>query len=942
MKHKKNYTRIPLPAGTTIPVAGTDIRIRRDGENEEYSAGSSCLVYRGHIVSGTGVVTGMHVIIKEFYPASEDLASCASRNPDGSLRFLESAKSLDAYKATYDQFQQALQYQTALAGSNAMEVSVRPLFVSSWGDTSYVISDAHRGVPLEKTSASLRDKLAVAVSFAEAMGILHESGYIMTDIKPENFLWVRKPNSIRIIDTDSLIPFHDPERLTQQPIFSNKNHWSPELKFLDIKMREGTSRREMDVFRQTLLNPNSDRYAMGIFLFEMFFGRLPETAGRDACLTSGAALSTGLAGSAAGQTSGPSAQNDEPFQSLLRELRNRYGEEITHAGRRTAEILLPLLQVLGRLLIQRSSARKRNGYSDDNVLVSDLQTIYAQFTTEKLVLRRETAKANARFAAYNLLQKYPLFEYPAKSGNGGKSLSVAIIGTHAMRPDMLAAVLSIGQMPEMPLHIRLIAPDADRFWEEYVSEKNNPALAHAVTVEYKNKSDDLFDAGLVDQPLAHISICRQDGVPLQENPEESALLASAGDTPEPVYFILLEEEPQKRNAWIRYLTSHPSLSQKRIMIGYLSFENGTDRIYTDTPDGNATLYAISAESFTEEYSEKMFSEKIYSMGLMAHAYYCKAISGENDGAPVDMKKLEEEFQSDVYSISSSERCALHGTCKLAGLGIDRNSPGRFLRFYKKIQDPQILEKLAWSEHLSWTAFMLTSGAVPVSMDEFGEYAYREGNDWKDKTDGRHIRHPLLAASSLRPACTLRGIERTEDVTPEIYGQLDPLDRVSVRIARWYAAKRDLYRERYLEWSGRLQALCTQYEDPGSPAFPVHTEITDPEEDKNRTQGHPRMPERKTAEGPQKTQELLDTLKETGLSCIQLMGEYLTPQDPQFRRIWEETAGHIAARFRERDDIRDLLDAGRKTIMKAAFDSLEDRDFKQNDRDLAYAVMDIIA
>ena len=74
MKQDNNYMRVPMPAGTIIPIAGTDIRIARDGENEEYSAGSSCLVYRGHIVSGTGVVPGMQVIIKEFYPMSEDLS----------------------------------------------------------------------------------------------------------------------------------------------------------------------------------------------------------------------------------------------------------------------------------------------------------------------------------------------------------------------------------------------------------------------------------------------------------------------------------------------------------------------------------------------------------------------------------------------------------------------------------------------------------------------------------------------------------------------------------------------------------------------------------------------------------------------------------------------------------------------------------------------------
>ena len=947
--------RVPMPAGTIIPIAGTDIRIARDGENEEYSAGSSCLVYRGHIVSGTGVVPGMQVIIKEFYPMSEDLSiddrlrdnRRSRRHTDGSLVFLQSMKNSDTYKVFDEQFRQALVYQTALAGSNAMEVSVRPLFVSSWGDSSYVISDAHRGIPVEQASRDLRDRLAISVSFAEAMGILHENGYIMTDIKPDNFLWIQKPNSVRIIDTDSLIPFHDQDRLANQPIYTNKNHWSPELKFLDKKIRDGISSHELTAFRQTLLNSNADRYAMGVFLFELLFRRLPETSGRDACFTSD---HTGLSGQII-----PSDQVDEAFLPLLREFKALYEKEIKHAGRHTAEILQPILRLLQRLLIKDSFVRRESGYSDDNALVSDLQTIYAHFTNEQLVLRRETAKANARFAAYNLLQKYPLFDYPAESETQEKSLSVGIIGTHAMRPDMLAAVLSIGQMPGMPLHVRLTSPDAEYFWEDYISEKNNPGLVRAVTVEHINRrsaagsgtNTDIagsatgFDPGLVDRPLAHISINTQDGPPAQDAPlvpsgpsvedgtlventlqsdpapssrrtlslDVALLQTSAENVPAPAYYILLEENPRKRNAWIRHLAHLPSLSQQKILIAYLAFENAANRNYAGTVPDNVTLFAISTESFTEEYSEKMFSEKIYRMGLMAHAYYSKSMSNEDSGTSVDMKKLEKEFRRDLYNIASSERCALHGICKLASLGIGRDSPGRFLRYYRKIQDPEVLEKLAWSEHLSWTAFMLTSGAIPVSMNEFNEYAYQDLNDWKDKRNSTHLRHPLLAASSLRASHTLQGIERTEDVTPEIYGRLDPLDRVSVRIARWYAAKRDTYRDYYLEWLTRLKETLSTKSKGG-----------------NR----------------QKAQTLIKDLMASGLTCIQLMGQSLRPQDPQFRRAWEETADRISALYQDRDDVQDLLNTGRKSIMKPVFDALEDRDFKQYDRDLAYAVIDIIA
>ena len=246
-----------------------DIRIMRDGGDDDYSSGSSCLVYRGHILSGTGIVTGMNVIIKEFYPAESGALFDMRRHPDGYLTASPDVEQNNAYRMFRDQFSQGLDYQKELAGSNAMEISVRPLFVSEWGDSIYIISDAHAGLPAEKIHRTLQDTLSFSVSFAEAMEILHENGYIMTDIKADNFLWIQKPNSVRIIDTDSLVPYRNNARLTRQSLFANKNHWSPELKFLQTKILEGTPEYELAALKKSMLNPNADRFAMGIFFFEM-------------------------------------------------------------------------------------------------------------------------------------------------------------------------------------------------------------------------------------------------------------------------------------------------------------------------------------------------------------------------------------------------------------------------------------------------------------------------------------------------------------------------------------------------------------------------------------------------------------------------------------------------------------------------------------------------
>ena len=1016
-KGKKAGKRIPMPEGTVFPVTGTDILIARDGKESEYSSGSTCLVYRGHIVSGTGIVTGMHVIIKEYYPSSCSDSGGLVRLPDGSLVLEKGGEADVSFYKNKEQFLQGLEYQKELAGSNAMEISIRPLFISNWGNTVYIISDAHRGSDLNLHSpGSLKEAVSVAISFAETMGILHENGYIMTDIKADNFLWIQKPNSVRIIDSDSLVPFRDPVRMMQKPLFANKNHRAPELDFLQIKMREGIPAKEMRMLKRVMLTPQTDLYSEGVFFFELFFKRLPGFSD----------FRSYIKQCAENKTDGK--------QQLIDELAALYGSEIRESGSDTTRLLSSVLSILEKMLIRNPAERRSMGYRADGALVSDLEEIYAQLSSDKIVLRREAASANARFTAYNLLQKYPLFDYAvpaalnarpcaATKAAAGKELHVAIVGSHVMRTDILSAVLSIGQMPDMPLVVELISEDAEAFWKDYLSKKNNPGLAGAVTWEYAQGSRDgqspasmEFDDRLVSRPLAHLIIDRR-GWPESRVRNYTGTKAASADKssdachePYPGYYIILEESPEKKKAWIRHaarraaqmkqaakmaitadksMTADISMAAEMkqaagrgraagagvpgpVFIGYLRFENeepslreslsdsslladsftrkNSDSLFphdqntASSADVPYTLYAISAEAFTEDYSEKMFSEKIYHMGLMAHAYYCKALDSDEE---IDMAALERDFRKDFYNITSSERCALHGVYKMAGIGIDSKRPGHIRKFNRMINDPAVLEKLAWLEHLSWTAFMLTSGAVPVSMDEFEKYAYTGSNDWKDKSNSAHIRHPLLVASGYSTENTLQGIQSPEEITPEMFERLDPLDKVSVRITRWYASRREDFKAGYLTWLEDLTALCKGTARTGGASLPETAEPAGTAflpSGKNSPGGHDTLQEQKNAqETPgEETVLLLSALRQSGLECIELAGSSLVPLEPACRIQWLTAVQRMQDLYSGSREVLDLLLTAKNRIMKPVFHSFEDRDFKQNDRELTNAVMDIIS
>lgn len=986
--------RCPMPAGTEIPVAGTDIRIVRDGKENDYNTGSTCLVYKGHITSGSGVISGTRVIIKEFYPFSSQVLFDLARRKDGSLHAPGSTLTRSAYQDCREQFLQGLAYQKELAASSAMEISVRPLFVTAWGDSLYIISDVHNGRDLQEfTPSTLREKLSAAISFAEAMGILHESGYIMTDIKPDNFLWIKSPNAVRIIDTDSIVPFSDAGRISSGRLFGNRNHLAPEIEAIAIKMSEGASPRDLARLKKICLTPDADRYSMGIFLFHLFWGRYP--ASREISSLPGPSPRS----SAGGFPVMPPALSEE-FLAC-------YGNEIVQARVPAEPLLRSILEILGRLLIQSPGVRRSRGYSDEKTLISDLQTTYMQLTSRKLTLRRETARANGRFAAYNLLQKHPLFDYPfrpcrSKDRQPSKNFTeadhtkdhrsigtshstelrnenscrTAVSGRHTMRSDMLSAMISVGQMPDLPLTVRIIAEDASDFWRDYISEGQNPALARAVTWEpdpaqacprntgpYDGPG--MTDPQLVARPLAHILPCR-----FRDKHEEAAALTSAFDAGTR-YFIILEEDFSRRRDLIRHLLDTAVRERQDTFIAFLRYEHedftsavsaifpwqdqipqgwhvirSGDSIVLVTQDCSITLYMISAEAFTETYSERMFSERVYQMGLMAHMYYSMDTEADNGGHKENplhtLRAQESSFQKDVYGIASSERCALHGLYKMAALGIDARMPGHAQKYQEMTEDPATLEKLAWIEHLSWTAFMLTSGAVPVSMEDYDSYAYTGSNDWKDKS-ARHLRHPLLCSSLPDSSCTLRNYSSLEEITPEIYAKLDPLDRVSVRITQWYADHRTEYLTRYRDWLLELQDLCEESFKAADPACTDPADHTHPAACIDPAPRTDAVVHTEPA-AHMDPDQLLTRISRAGTACIHCMGSSLHPQDQRPRTEWEDTARQILSLFDGHKNLgaaQRLFSNVRTSVMKPAFDAMGSRDFKQKDRDLCIAVLDIL-
>lgn len=852
--------RTYLSENSIINIKGAAVQI-----DAAIDGGSTCLAYYGRIKESSQVVPGTRVIIKEFYPSG--LATLDICRDNGKLKVPGWVTASDAYQKKKKQFEDGYRIQRNLAGDDhVMEVVVTPFMYGDYGDSAYLISDIHSGICLDKVSfKTLEQKLACAVRVIEMVGILHNAGYLLTDFKPENILWTDHPKAVKLVDVDSVFlyeeraekddPIDSEHFLNENLLYINKKYCSEQFKKFAAMVSDG--RVDFEEKKKVYLRPQENIYSLGVYLFELLFGRMPEKT--------------------------EDLSEDGVFQRMQAELLSRYKEELKDKA--SAALLL---EVIRRATLKRPGKR----YSDGYEMMDGLNHCIGKITSYEYLPKKEIAKANADFAAYNMLQKYPLFRYAVPDKYGTKQIKVVMTGNHAMRSGMLSAVISIGQMLHTELSVYLVDKDAVHFWDIYTSKACNSALKSAVTwtVDGRTVSGQV-DRQLVARPLAAIHL-------VTDTSEDQ--MKALRDQNQCTYFILLDKNPENNRKMSEYLFRD---AERKIFIGYLQENEGPEICENTEP--STDVFAISGASFSESYNEKMFEERIYKMGLMAHAYYCGCMK---ENASVNLEALEKEFRQDMYNVASSERCALHSIYKMASIGIDRDHPGRFLNFYRKIQQPDILEALAWLEHLSWTAYMLTSGANPVTVSQLDTYVYKNDNDWKNKADPAHIGHPLLAASY--PEKRLPEDHWETAVTQEMRAFLDPLDSASYGIFRWYRDHRGDFKEKLCHLLDIWKAEVLSMDDDGQ-----------------------------IAEGLAFHEILLDN----GIKIIEAMAAMPVNQETEKLTQWktERQEAQIYARKCRNENLNALF-GEMDQMMKPVFDAYKDRDYKKLDRDLVFAAIDMIA
>lgn len=303
----KKEERIPLKPGQIIMVGGYIVEIY-----EYMGAGTSCLVYKAGVRSYYEV-TSRTVIVKEFYPEKElqagvfapwqkeealedrldDEVSTVSYTwqwgpelhreeedsweiwrENGNLRVSPKTQLSDAYIRKLRQFQEGYEFQSLLASSQAMEIMVRPYLYGECGDTYYLLSDVHMGQSLDQvTFDTLEEKLNVVFHIAQLLQILHENHYLFMDFKPENLLWIDKPEGVRLFDVDSVVDTREGHLDSLHTLRFNERYLPGEMTLFQNRVLEGS---DMEREKSMLLTPQVNIYQLGVYFFELLFGRTPD------------------------------------------------------------------------------------------------------------------------------------------------------------------------------------------------------------------------------------------------------------------------------------------------------------------------------------------------------------------------------------------------------------------------------------------------------------------------------------------------------------------------------------------------------------------------------------------------------------------------------------------------------------------------------------------
>ncbi|WP_432616905.1 protein kinase domain-containing protein [Butyricicoccus sp.] len=726
------YDELPTPAA---PLTGQLVHEPyRIVVEEKISRGASNICYAVRVYTGESDTVGKPMILKEFYPISNDEEFYTTRDAQQQLHFLFSREDSEirlkeAVRRQREAVKNAYALQETLS-NNRQTTGVTVYPIAAWGDeeqlTYYTLHKADWGDSLEKEPPkNLREILRVMYSAADSVARMNAQGYVHGDLKPENLLWVdRGTASSHIVLFDFDCSFDYKNRKYPDIPRCTPGYTAPELR--------SDRNNPRAVFR-----PSLDVYALGCILFRLIFdGDYPTEADENS-----------------------RSPEDAPLASRLKEKCNTNKD---WRGMLSEQQQRQLAAILWRSIRNERDPRFLGRYGSPSALAAALGDLLDNLGIRQLPADH-VSRASYTMLSAEIIDKYPLYRYKKADT---PFLDVVLAGISPMRDAFLEHLLSACQMLDTTLRVHIISPHVQDYLNQILC--TYPALGKVVnmTLDDKPYCGEHYapdDTSIVTEKLAELYFC--------DAPATADGISACLNGAEADYYLLVDTDTDQN-----YLAAE-QLAAQRTASAFIGYTDGRgdgfglrDLSKPDTsPIGCNERFSVSEQAFQSSIVERAFQ---------VHRHY--------SDANADEQRLRQEFlASDAYNQSSSIRAALSLSYEAFSIGCDLKQKQGIQTWNLRISEKgEAYRRLLWLEHRAWCAFMVMQGYTQPSREQIRAYAFRNDNDQKNT---REKLHPCLCPSRAN-GLELPPPEHPDWDSEAAESQYDPLDRFSLFFHRLCADK----------------------------------------------------------------------------------------------------------------------------------------------------------
>lgn len=674
-------------------------------------------------------------ILKEFRPTTNSGEPYPAIYDGQQLHFRFSDTAADqALKQSFLKrrtfVEQAYALQKKLSGINqTMGIIVHP--ITSWSDDSlsyYTLHEANWGKSLEQDPPTdLRDILRVMHSAADSVARMNAQGYVHGDLKPENLLWLDRGTAsshVALFDFDCSFQYINGD-YSNIPTRGTDQYTAPELR----------NKRMRSPFEMAgIYLPTLDVYSLGIILFHLLFHRFPTAE----------------------------EENSATEQTIYQVLSQKLEHDPTWRAKLLSEQQKQLAKIIWRSIRSERNPRKSNArYSFPADLAAALGSLLDNLGIRQLP-KDTVSRASYTMLSAEIIDKYPLYHYKKSD-----TMDVVLAGISPMRDAFLEHLISACQMLDTTLRVHIISPHVNDYLEQLLQTR--PALGKIVSIwlngsSYTGERYAPNDASIVEQKLAEL-YCYD--APITAESIQACLQNQEAD-----YYLLVDADTDRNYQTARALAEQ---RKSRAFIGYTDGRGdgfGLRNLpFSDTaPIGCNERFSVSEKSFQTDIVERAFQ---------VHKHYADKNADESH--------LRKEFlETDRYNKSSSIRAALSLAYEAASIGINLKQAEGAAAFQTRIEKRgEDYNKLLWLEHRAWCGYMVMQGYTQPTREQIRAYAFRNGNDQKNK---RAKLHPCLCPSRAN-GLELTSLSHADWEREETEAAFDPLDRFSLFFHRLCAQKK---------------------------------------------------------------------------------------------------------------------------------------------------------